>query len=64
MESDLALLRLLCSVMGQGGGKHAALLLPALHFCFGVWQRGGGAASRDADVGHIRVRPPALWPVC
>jgi hypothetical protein len=57
MESDLELMRLLCNVMGQGGNKHASLLLPSLHYCLGVWQRAGaGASSRDADAGHIKVR--------
>lgn len=55
MESDLALMQLLCNVMGQGGGKHQALLLPSLEFCLGVWQRAGAAASRDVDVSHVRV---------
>jgi hypothetical protein len=50
---------LLATIISQGGTqKHQSLLMPALQYCLGVWERSAApqaAASTDADLLHVRA---------
>ena len=50
---------LLATILSQGGTqKHQSLLMPALQYCLGVWERTAApqaAASTDADLLHVRA---------
>ena len=59
-ESDLLMVRLLSLVLSQGGAqRHRGLLLPALQYTAGVYERasapGAAAAAVDADLAHVRA---------
>jgi hypothetical protein len=49
----------LATILSQGGTqKHQSLLMPALQYCLGVWERTAApqaAASTDADLLHVRA---------
>ena len=52
------MMRLVASVLSQGGShRHGTLVVPALQYCLGVWDRTASpqAAVADADLPHVRA---------
>eukprot|EP00887_Chlorella_sp_A99_P000228 scaffold13.g228.t1 len=58
LETDLLLIRLLCSALSGAASRHHELLLPALRLCAATFERASGPQARaaaDADPHHVRA---------
>ncbi|KAL4527441.1 hypothetical protein Ndes2526B_g08872 [Nannochloris sp. 'desiccata'] len=51
LDADVALLSIITSALSQGGSKHAALVMPAMHFGLQIWDK-----SAVCGATHIKAQ--------